>query len=284
VADFDTTEVTARAIKRKTGGHPALTAALAEAIGGDIERLGSAIPQFVRDHERYLLRLVEDHTLAGMAVLSDVIEGSASVAEAALISAHFGRAFSRGHDCLADLAGSGLIFREADGRCSLGAELVRESAPLRQFLRAPVVNVPTGKPGLHAEAASLLYTTENRLRARVAEWLGEVDRTWWPNRVGEQLAALAESRRQSEMESQAAPKEELHPIMYLHLGEVFDVIASEINWEQVFRVRLAMTREALYEEADALGKVRVKAAHNRPIDEDDLGILQRAARRLRLDS
>jgi hypothetical protein len=283
-ADFDVDLVAARAIRRKTGGHPELTAILIESGGGDIENLGATVSQFVRDNERYLLRLVEDHTLAGMAVLSDVIEANAPVAEAAVIGAHFARAFSRGQDCLADLAGSGLIVRDADGRCSLGAEVIRKAASVRQFLRAPLANVPADRPGRHVEAASLLYAIENRLRARVAEWLGEVDRAWWPNRVGDQPAAHAESRRQDEMESQVAPQDELHPIMYMHLGEVFDVIASELNWEQVFRVRLPVTREAVKEEAEAIGKVRLKVAHNRPIDDDDLGLLERAARRLRLDA
>jgi hypothetical protein len=280
--DFGVDASTARAIRRKTGGHPVLTDELVRAIEGDLERLRLVARQFAKEQERYLIRLAEDHTVAGMAVLADVLDSREPVAESALVSAHFGSSFGRGQDCLADLAGSGLIERQADGRCTVGAEVMREASAAKHFLRAPVATIPTGSPGKHAEAATLLYEIENRLRERVASFLGEVDRAWWPNRVGEKIAASAESRRQDEMDTRVAPVEELHPVMYLHLMEVIDIIVSDVNWNQVFRVRLPISREAFREEARVVGAVRLKIAHNRPITDDDLVLLRLAARRMRI--
>jgi hypothetical protein len=280
MADYSVAATVARAVHRKTGGHPRLTEALIGAIDGDVKRLETVSRGFAHDHERYLIRLAEDHTVAGMAMLSDVVEADKPLAESAVISAHFGSAYSRGQECLADLAGSGLVERLVDGTCRLGAAIMRESSAARHFLRAPLAEIPISDAGRHTEAAALLYGVENRLRQKVAECLGEVDRAWWPNRVSDKIAAQAESRRQDEMESLVAPLPEPHPIMYLHITEIFDVIMLDSNWTQVFRVRLPLAKQAVRTEAEMINKIRIKVAHNRPISDDDLLRLEIAARRL----
>ena len=94
------------------------------------------------------------------------------------------------------------------------------------------------------------------------------------------LVREVEQRRKSEAESPAPAVQAAHPIAYLTLGELVDSILEEANWEQVFRVRLGMSRDAFTQIAAALTAVRNKVAHNRPISISDLDVLHLALNRL----
>lgn len=278
---FGIAEEVARAVKRKTGGHPWLTRMLLEAIDRDVSNLGGAIEQFVNQHQRYLTRLAEDHTLAAMGVLADLVEAGHPIPDATLITAHFGSSYSDGQDALADLTASGLITRVED-TCQIAAELLRKAPAVRQFLRAPATKIPTTAPDQHDEGARIFYLIENRLRELIVQSLGSVDRAWWQTRVPSTFIGEAETRRSAELESPAAPEQEPHPIMFLSLGELFEIVQMKENWTQVFAVRLRRTAELVRDAARDLVAVRNKVAHNRPISGDDLELARNAARRLRL--
>ncbi|MCA1704639.1 MAG: hypothetical protein LC808_15805, partial [Actinobacteria bacterium] len=201
----------ARAVHRKTGGHPQLTGRLIDAIGGELGNLGSAMAEFLEGNERYLMRLAEDHTVTGLSVLEDLIDSAQPIPQVALIGRHFGSAFSDGLDVLTDLEGAGLVRRERD-RCCLAADLFRNASHLRQFIRAPDARIPIESPGLHTDAAVLTYTIENCLRQLIVDQLSAVEGAWWPTRVPSTLVGEAESRRKSEQEGPGSSKERLHPI------------------------------------------------------------------------
>jgi len=268
---------------RKTGGHPYLTSALLRAIDGDAANFKKALPPFIAESRRYVMRLIEDHALAAHGVLADLLDARSPVAEAALIGKHFGDARLFGEECLEDLCGSGLIERETS-MCSLAAELLRAIPDLRLFLRVQEVEVETEPTEHHGLAAATLFCVENLLRRRIGLWLEEIDQAWWPGRVPESLVAAAELRRRSELESSVCPEVEPHPILYLTVGEMCDLVMSQENWDQVFRVRFGMTRSAFEETKKDLLAVRNKVAHNRVVSASDVAILEGAVRRLGLSS
>lgn len=273
---------TAKALLRKTGGHPRLTVKLAEAFDGDLGHLGATVDGFVEQNQRYLMRLAEDHTMGGLAMLADLIAAEDAVAEAALMGAHFGGAFADAEDTLSDLAASGLIVRES-GACAIAADLLKKAAALRTFLRAPDPQIPTTAPDHHESAAALFYVLENRLRETIIDALGAVDRAWWQTRVPPNLIGDAESRRTAEFESAVTPTGESHPVMFLSLGELFDVVLASDNWGQVFRIRMRRSAEVVRAASRDLIAVRNKIAHNRPVSVADLELAQNAAQRLGLD-
>jgi hypothetical protein len=127
-----------------------------------------------------------------------------------------------------------------------------------------------------------MYEVENRLRARVAESLSSEDDDWWTSRIPSSIAAKAEARRAAERESPAAGVGSMHPIMYLELGELADVIRDENNWRPVFGVRFALDRAEFDDALRRVTSVRNKTAHNRPLTGVDVELLRDAARHLGL--
>lgn len=153
---------------------------------------------------------------------------------------------------------------------------------VRSFLGAPAVDLPVDGGVSHGEAAKTLFAAENCLRSRVATWLAEVDQTWWPSRVPESLVGEAELRRRVEMDSPAAPPQEQHPILYLTLRELVDVILMRSNWDEVFRVQFGISREAFERAVADVTVVRNKVAHSRVVRESDLEVLTSGLARLGL--
>jgi hypothetical protein len=283
VATFDADEGVARGVLRKTGGHPYLTEKLLAALqqtDGDFSRV---LPGFLEEARRYVLRLIEDHGVVAREVLGDLLQSSNGVSEEALVDSHFGAAVVLGEDCLDDLEGSGLLVREGQ-LCLLKAELVRAMHEVRHFIGAHHFDVPVNQPLAHANAAKILYAAENELRKKVGDWLSAVDQAWWPSRVSEAVVAEAELRRRSELESSVAPDREPHPVLYLTLGELFDIISSNTNWQQVFRVRFGLSRARFLDAASCITGVRNKVAHNRAVTTADLGMLNAALVKLGLIS
>jgi hypothetical protein len=272
----------ARALLRKTGGHPRLTAMLTEAFDGDLSHLGATVDGFAEQNQRYLMRLAEDHTMGGLAMLADLVVADSPVAEAALTNAHFGGSYADAQETLADLAASGLIARDG-GTCAIAAELLKRAPAVRTFLRAPAPQVPINAPDRHGDAAALFYVLENQLREMIVEALGAVDRAWWQTRVPPNLIGEAESRRTAEFESAATPTGEGHPIMFLSLGELFDIVLAADNWGQVFGIRIRRSADVARAASRDLIAVRNKIAHNRPVSAADLDLAQNAAQRLGIE-
>jgi hypothetical protein len=278
---FEVTPEVAAAVVRKTGGHPALTGALIAAIEGEIARMGNVISGFISAQERYLLKLAEDHSLAALALLADLTRSDAPVAHATLIAKHFGDAFIDGQEALRDLIASGLVKREG-ANLIVAAELLRQVTAVREFIRVPTFELSDEPPDEHNEAAALLYGVENRLRRLIAETLGAIDAAWWPARVPTEFVAEAELRRRAELDSAAAADSDYHPILYLSLGELFDLIWKRENWDQAFSVRIHRTLPMARDSARDVTAVRNKLAHSRPVNRADVDLLRAGARRLGL--
>jgi hypothetical protein len=98
-----------------------------------------------------------------------------------------------------------------------------------------------------------------RLRRLVIEELAGVDEAWWPSRLPGHIAADAESRRRAELESPVSVRDTLHQIMFLNLGELFDVIAERRNWDEVFRIALGTSRSTLDAQVRVLTAVQAAA-------------------------
>jgi hypothetical protein len=179
-------------------------------------------------------------------------------------------------DALNDLVGCGLITRDQSRRCVLAARLIADCPGLRPYLRVPEVRIPVDEPLDHARASELLYTIENAMRQQVVARLTAADDLWWSNRVPAQLIIDAEGRRRSEAES-GATAGAFHPIMFLTLGELFDVMLERRNWEEVFQLTTGMTREALESHRRLIVAVRNKVAHSRPVPPDDVAAMRRSA-------
>jgi hypothetical protein len=238
-------EMVAAKVRVKTGGHPQLTRRLVEAIGGDVARLEGGYVDFASSQRRNLLQLIDDHGSATRPVLADLLDAprGTAVAKSAIMARHFGGAGVLGEDTIDDLAASGLI--ECSGEsCRLGAEIIRTDRDLRKHLAAPPFAVIDEPSAEHADAAEYLFRTENRLRQLVGGTLAQVDETWWPSRFTANVVREVEQRRKNEADSPAPASAELHPVAYLTFAELVDSIVEEANWEQVFRVRLGMSRSA----------------------------------------
>lgn len=277
--NFDTDETTASAVHRKTGGHPRLTEALWRACEGSIDQFARVVPNFERAEAQYILRLVEDHSLHASAVLGDMISAGGHVGEEALLDRWFVHPYTAGYACLDDLVGSGLICRQ-DGFCEIGADLIR-SERVRRGLKLSAAVIDVDPPTEHADAARLLYRVENTLRLRLVEGLESIDPFWWPTRVADrEVVAGAELRRTAEADSALAPSEGLHPIMYIDLNDLFEIMAEAQNWTEVVSIRTGLTAAAFAELRGTIVSVRNKAAHNRPLTSGDVAMLRAAAERL----
>ena len=275
----------AGAVLRKTGGHPRLTAALVEAIAGDTANLGKAMGGFVEANRRYLVNLIQDHPLSARSALSELLEKHAPLQQGVLIRQHFGAAHADGVQAIDDLVASGLLVRDGDGGCTVGAALLREVDGLRGLLGPASLTVPDYDPDVMGEAARLIFDAENRLRKLVAESLAEAepdgDGAWWINRVPPELRGDAEARRDAEGEVLAADAP-LHPVMYLSLGELFELIRAKENWNRIFRAVFPVGRAGFEESAGRLAALRNRVAHSRPLSPEALRELEDATRRLGL--
>jgi Swt1-like HEPN len=191
----------------------------------------------------------------------------------------------RGHSYLDDFivrAGRPASKTGRENSCESAGWLARDRCRLRQHLATPSFAILTDPTAEHADAAASLFRIENRLREVVAEALSQVEGTWWPSRFPAALVREADQRRQSEAESPAPISFDLHPLAFLDLGELVDVILEEANWEQVFKVRFGLSRDAFSQAMTAVTAVRNKVAHNRPVGANDLTVLRLAVQRLTL--
>lgn len=279
---FGADESCAAAVRRKTGGHPQLTATLLDAIDNDVGGMGGAIDGFVADNHRYVMKLIQDHPLAGRAVLAELLEARSAMHHAALVRRHFGSAHADGMDAIDDLEASGLLARGKGGDCAVGAELLRSIDGLRGLLGSPTVVVADYDREVMGKAARLVFVAENRLRKLVAESLTNADPAWWVSRVCPELRGDAEGRREGEGEVLSLEDMHLHPIMYLNLGEVFDLIYEKENWNRIFRAIFPAKKTRVEDSARRFSALRNRVAHSRPLSPQALEDLEAAIRQLGL--
>ena len=73
----------------------------------------------------------------------------------------------------------------------------------------------------------------------------------------------------------------IHPIMYLTVNELFEIVFS--RWDRVFAsVFSPLTEKAVRELAEDFEAVRNRLAHSRPITPEQLTVLELLGRRLGL--
>jgi hypothetical protein len=273
-------------VLRKTGGHPKLAEALVEAIDGDSGNVGKAIGGFIEANRSYLVSLIQDHPLPARAALSELLEKRSPLQQGALIRRHFGAAHADGVEAIDDLTASGLLVRDGDRGCAVGADLLRSVDGLRGLLGPVSLTVPDYDAELMGEAARLLFEAENRLRKLVAESLADAepggDDAWWVSRVPPELRGDAEARRDAEGEVLAVEDTRLHPVMYLSLGELLELIRVSENWDRIFRAVLPIGRSGFEESARRLTALRNRVAHSRPLSVDAARELEDVTRRLGL--
>lgn len=274
---FDIDLPFATAVNRKTGGHPDLTRRFIVAAENEIANMRTGVERILETEHRYLLSLVEDHTIAGIGLLADLLAAGAPVAEGTLVHMRFGSSYTAGLDVLGDLAGSGLIRKDGE-QWEITADILRAVPQVTTFIRVPELQIPIDAPGEHGTAAACLYLLENTLRRLVADCLSSIESGWWPARIDEAVAGAAESRWKAERASRTAPQRETHPILYVNLGELFGVIERSDNWTQAFGLRLNMDREKYNDVRDDVLAVRNKVGHNRQITDDDMALCRAAAR------
>ena len=266
---------------RKTGGNPYLTGRLLEHLQDGADDLGPKIKNFASEMRRHVMRLIDDHGIAARGIVADLLDAKQPVASSALIRHHFGESTIEGAECLEDLAGSGLLEVE-DGYWRLKAEFVKVVPDLRAIVGAPAIELPERPTPSFHRAAEAVFVAENRLRTQFASWLAEADQAWWPSRIPSGLDADAELRRRAELDSRVAPTTDQHPLLYVTFGELVSAISAAHNWEQVFHVRLRLTRTAFDEAIKDFIAVRNKVAHSREVSEEDVVLLESAIERLQV--
>ena len=267
-----------------TGGHPALTRMLFEYPHESPDELAQFLDEFVKANQRYLLHLVEDHSVAATDALGSLLADGTAVNRAVLIGRHFGQGISTsGIEALSDLEASGLVSTDGDDCVAVSARLLNVGN-LSSFLHSPTPEVPAGPASDEfSRACALLWWYENRLREAVVESLAPADPAWWPSLIPPEIATGAEARRSNEMAGPVPSTDRGHPILFVSLAELFQIIQARNNWREIFRVALGRTATVVEEAGRVMTAVRNKVAHNRPLSANDVAQLSAAAARLGLE-
>jgi hypothetical protein len=271
-------EEMAALIVTKTGGHPALSTRLGSDLLESAD-VGQTYRDFCVRQSSYLADLVDDHGIEAKFVLRELLE-SPSLPEAEVRDAFDDPSDST--DVVRDLESSGLLRRDGKNNLLLSASILRDHPDIKSYIRATgsAGDVPTSDPGMHTEAARLLYIIENQLRERIVDWLGNEDRRWWPMRVPNQLRN-AEKLWLGERASRFPPSSPLHPVMYLTVGELLMLPEAGENWP-IFDARWRIDQKSYQTIRDDIIAIRNKVSHNRPVTENEVVVLRTAATRLRL--
>jgi len=277
---FDVTKECAEAAHRKTGGHPRLTATLLDVIDRDATNLGGRIRDFCTEERHYLRELLEDHVGEAREIIGTLLEAKGEVEQSVLVRRYFPRNPSRGIEALDDLVGCGLVARDQAGRCRLAADLIRNVPGLKALISIPEFHVPKYEQAVMDDAHRVAFEAENQLRRLVAENLGSSDDTWWTNCVPPEVRGKAEGRYEEDRVASAVGEAALHPIAYLTLGEVFDLLFQ--HWTLVFRPAFGMTEQSARELAARFESCRNRLAHARPLSTGQYEELLAATRRLGL--
>lgn len=274
-------ERTANAVRRKTGGHRDLTAMLTQELAESKNDFRTAMKRLVDARRSYIAQLVQDQSLGGRSLLGELLLGTGSVHESALIQRHFGSAHADGLEAIEDLRGSGLIERSEAGDCTVAAALLRKVEGLREVAAAPEMSMPSHEAEVMDACWRALFRSENELRMLVAERLRTVDPVWWVSDVPPEVRGAAEGRKRREGTIAATEEPQSHPLMYLTLDELFSLIFC--NWDRVFRAVFApLSQETVEGLAQKFAAIRNRLAHSRPVSADQLQEFETLLRRLGL--
>ncbi len=280
VEALDVSEQSASIILRQTGGHPRLASALAESIRTQAPDV--AVPEFVTQYEEYVMELVADFELPARNILLACLDANRDqgVDERVLIEEFYGAALNEGRMAIKDLVACGLLTRSGEHAMLLGAALVRDMPSVRLLGRA-FADFALEPPTQQAACATIVFEAENRLRRVIVEVLGSIEPTWWTTRVRPELRGRAEKAAREE-EASAVDTAPLHPIGYMTLGELFELVFHGPNWDGAFSIKFQDGADATRRRADDLKAVRNKIAHSRPVTEADHRLAARSAELLRL--
>lgn len=272
----------ARLVLRETGGHPQLAAALAELLRSAEPK--NALPEFARQQEEYTMRLVADFELPARALLVEVagLRGNPGVDRRTLVDKFYGAALNDGTAAIKDLIASGLLAAGGDHNVQLGASCLHRMPSVR-LLGRRTDEFPVDPPPLQAASAGLVFEAENRLRQVAVNTFENAEPTWWTTRVPPELRGRAE-RAATDEEASAVDVVRLHPIAYLTLGELFELIFDRGNWDGLFAIKFSGSIEATRRRADDLKAVRNKVAHSRPVTDSDYELARLAVKFLHLDA
>jgi hypothetical protein len=127
----------------------------------------------------------------------------------------------------------------------------------------------------------LVFDAENRLRERVVASLAAIDPMWWSSRVPPEIRGKAQGRLEAESEL-VADTGSLHPISYLNIGELFDIIY--MHWREVFEPVFDLEQKGLEGLVGRFELLRNRAAHSRPISAEQVQELRTTISRLRIET
>jgi hypothetical protein len=270
----------AAAVRKKTGGHPALTAKLAKSLD-EAKDFKRGVRGFLKTERSYVVRLVQDHSVAGQALLGELLQSRGSVHESALIKRHFEGAYADGVEALEDLRACGLVKRSGTGDYTVGADLLRNVDGLQEIAVSPSMSLPSYDAAIMDACWRCLFFSENQLRQLVAERLRAVDEAWWILHVPPEVRGAAEGRKKGESIIAASEEGQSHPLMYLTLNELFELIFA--HWDRVFATAFSpLSQGAVREMASKVEAIRNRLAHSRPVSEDQLLEFEMLASRLGL--
>lgn len=95
------------------------------------------------------------------------------------------------------------------------------------------------------------------------------------------MRAAAEGRKKGEAIIAASDQRPRHPLMYLTLSELFELIFG--HWGRIFGAEFApLSKAAVQEMATKVEAIRNRLAHSRPVSEDQLREFEMLANRLGL--
>ncbi len=256
-------------ILKKTGGHPELSRLFSEAVIAKDGDFRQAVRTFEKEHRAYVVEAVQDHPVGGRSMLGDLLRTAAPIHESALIQRHFESAHADGRVSLEDLCASGLVSRVSSGDCTIAADLLKNIGGMRDVVSAPEMKIPDFESKVMDAAWRCLFFSENALRKLVVDRLEATNAAWWILDVSPQVRAAAEGRRKADGAVAASEEPITHPIMYLTVSELFDVLFGA--WDRVFAAVFSpVPKQTLQTMAREFEAVRNRLAHSRPVTEVQL--------------
>lgn len=278
---FEVSARQAEIVLRKSGGHPRLSSVLAGLIREDSD-IGAAVKRVVEAERGYVYQLIADHGPAGQAMVGDLLKAAAPVPERTLIRAYFGESVADGLNTVEDLVGSGLVDRNDECCCVIGADLLRNVPSLRAILVKPEFTIPEASASNLSDGMLLLCAVENRLREMFVSGMEESEATWWETRMPPELVGSVQVRQQAEMDVLGADEPSLHPVLFMSLGEILDQMIRSENWERSFRLVFPVTKDGFCDAARRLKAVRNRITHSRPVSSEALEAFRMSASTLGL--
>jgi hypothetical protein len=281
-ASYDLDRQLAAAVRKKTGGHPILSEKLTRSLGKEKD-FKHAVKGLLKEERGYIVRLVQDHSVAAQALLGELLRSRHPIHKSALIQCHFEGSHTDGIEALEDLSACGLVKGSGAGDYSVGADLLRNVDGLQEIATAPSMSMPSYDSLIMDAFWRCLFLSENQLRQLVAERLRAVDAGWWILHVPPEVRGAAEGRKKGEAVIAASDEEQSHPLMYLTISELFALVFA--NWDRVFGAAFSpLSQNAVTEIASKVEALRNRLAHSRPVTASQLREFEMLLGRLGLAS